>query len=163
MMPVDMSPSPACYTLIKGFESLRLRAYPDPKTKGAPWSCGYGHTRGVTPDTICTEPVANDWLIQDVAAAVSIVKAVVRVPLTQGQFDALTSIIFNVGHGMAGDHGRDGIVILKSGNPSTLLRKLNAGDYAGAGFQFLLWDSPGSDVQAGLDRRRRAELKLWQS
>jgi lysozyme len=71
----------------------------------------------------------------------------VRVPLTQGQFDALVDFCFNLGEGrLAG---------------STLLRELNAGLYAAAGQQLLAWDHAGGKVIPGLKARREAELALW--
>jgi lysozyme len=157
-----MNPSKACLDLIKSFEGFRAHAYPDPGTGGAPWTCGYGHTgHDVTPATLCTVDVAAAWLATDVECAAFTVRAAVKVPLTQGQFDALCSLIYNIGHGEAGH--RDGIVVLANGNPSTLLRKLNAADYAGAADQFPLWNRAGGHVMPGLVSRRAAERSLFLS
>ena len=82
----------------------------------------------------------------------------VTVPLTQGQHDAMVSIVYNVG---IGSSEKDGIIVLRNGKPSTLLRKLNAGDYDGAADQFLLWISPGSNVENGLKRRRTQERCMF--
>ena len=72
-----------------------------------------------------------------------------KVPLTQGEFDALTDFVFNCGCGaFAG---------------STMLRLLNAGDYQSAAGQFDLWDHAGGQVVAGLLRRREAETRELQS
>jgi lysozyme len=78
--------------------------------------------------------------------------------MTQGQFDAFVSIIFNVG---PGNQWKDGICRLKDGRPSTLLRKFNSGDIGGAETEWVRWISPGSNVERGLLRRRQAELKLF--
>ncbi|CAK0782312.1 lysozyme [Gammaproteobacteria bacterium] len=69
------------------------------------------------------------------------------VALTQGQFDALVSFVFNVGAGN----------LMKS----TLLRKLNAGDFAGADDEFLRWNKARGKVVEGLRRRRIAEMKVF--
>jgi lysozyme len=145
--------------LIKSFESCKLVAYPDPKTGGDPWTVGWGATGpGIGPGTVWTQQHADDRLKQDVSEREKIVWRYVKVPITQGMFDALVSIVFNVGFGST---TRDGIIQLKNGQPSTLLRKLNASDYAGARAEFMKWVSPGSNVEKGLKRRRTAEVALW--
>lgn len=162
MKPADQyQTSEAGYDLIKEFEDCKLIAYPDPKTGGDPWTVGWGATGpGITRGTVWTQKQADERLRSDVQIRERIVAKYVTVPITQGMFDALVSIIFNVG---AGSANKDGIIWLKSGKPSTLLRKLNAGDYAGARAEFLKWVSPGSNVEWGLRRRRNAELVLWDS
>ena len=80
--------------------------------------------------------------------------------MTQGQFDAFCSIIYNVG---AGNSNKDGIVRLKSGQPSTLLRAFNAGDIGKTESEWMRWISPGSSVAHGLHDRRMAELELFRS
>lgn len=155
-----MTPSDACYDLIRRFEDCRLQAYPDPGTGGKPWSIGYGHTKGVGPTDTCTQQAADAWLIDDVATAATAVARAVKSPLTQSQFDALVSLVYNVGPGVKGR--RDGIVRLKSGEPSTLLRRLNSGDYAGAAREFTQWRKAGGRVLTGLVRRRAAERALFE-
>lgn len=61
----------------------------------------------------------------------------------------------------AGSALRDGIIRLKTGGPSTLLRKLNAGDYAGCAAEFGKWISKGTAAESGLTRRRNAEAALF--
>ncbi|WP_082755106.1 lysozyme [Variovorax sp. PAMC 28711] len=147
--------------LIKQFESCKLVAYPDPKTGGDPWTVGWGATgRGIGRGTIWEQSQADQRLAVDIAEREAIVSANVTVPMTQGQFDAMVSIVFNVG---AGSASRDGIIRLKDGRPSTLLRKLNAGDYEGASLAFDSWVSPGSNVEKGLRRRRAAERAVFES
>lgn len=155
-----MNTSPAGIALIKLFESCKLKAYPDPKTGGAPWTVGWGETEGVTPDTWWTQDEADRRLATSIAQREVIVQRNVTHPMTQGQFDAFVSIVFNVG---SGNQWKDGIMRLKNGNPSTLLRKFNAGDVGGAEDEWCKWISPGSAVEKGLLRRRQAELVLFRA
>lgn len=153
-----MKTSEAGKDLIKLFESCRLKAYPDPKTGGAPWTCGWGETSGVTPDTWWTQEEADRRLNETIASVENVVSKYVKHEMTQGQFDAFVSIIFNVG---PGNQWKDGICRLKNGNPSTLLRKFNDGDIGGTETEWEKWISPGSNVAKGLLRRRQAELALF--
>lgn len=147
---------------IARYEDDKLEAYPDPKTGSEPWTIGKGHTGGVKPgDKISQEE--SDMLFEDDIRnkGEMFVQRYVTVPVTQGMFDALVSIVFNVGPGHS---KKDGIILLKSGQPSTLLRKLNAGDYDGAKAEFPKWCSPGTNVENGLRKRRNAEVdELWTS
>lgn len=146
---------------IKKWEDCKLQAYPDPKTGGEPYTVGWGHTGlDVKSTTVFTQEEADDVFEDDLYfKAEQYVDQHVKVPLTQGQYDALVSIIFNVG---PGGSKKDGIIRLKSGKPSTLLRLLNGADYPGARDEFKRWISPGSNVEKGLKRRREAEVReLW--
>ncbi len=142
-----MKTSDAGIDLITAHEGLRLDAYPDPGTGGAPWTIGYGHTFGVRQDDSCTEADARDFLRHDLATAEQAVNSLVRVPLTQHEFDALVSFTFNVGVGAF--------------KGSTLLRMLNAADYDGAADQFARWDKADGRVLAGLTKRRADEAALF--
>jgi lysozyme len=126
--------------LTESFEGCRLEAYQD---QVGVWTIGYGHTRGVFMGDHCTQLQAQEWLMQDIAACENDVNTHVKVPLTQGEFDALVDFAFNLG--------------CASLNGSTLLRLLNAGDYHGASEEFEKWDHAGGKVVAGLLRRRLAE------
>lgn len=139
---------------IEGFEDLRTKAYPDPKTKAAPYTIGFGTTRypsgmPVHLGDVCTPEQATQYLINDLAQPQRTVNASVEVPMNQNQFDALVSFVQNLG----------------SGNfvKSTLLKKLNQKDYNGAADEFLKWISPGTSVSAGLLRRRTAERAMFLS
>jgi lysozyme len=133
--------------LTKSFEGLRLTAYQD---CGGVWTIGYGHTGpDVHAGLTITEADADAWLRTDVSEAVTCVNRAVNVPITQNQFDALVDFCFNCGRGS----------LLQS----TLLRKLNIGDFTGAAEQFALWDHAGGDVVQGLVRRRQAEAELFAS
>lgn len=131
-------------TIIKIFEALRLRAYLCPA--GIP-TIGWGHTRGVKMGDTCTYLQAEQWLREDCRDAERAVNARVKVPLTQNQFDALVSFVFNVGGGAFAS--------------STMLRKLNAGDYVGAAEQFPRWNKSGGKVLRGLTLRREREQNLF--
>jgi lysozyme len=127
-------------TLTERFEGCSLTAYPD--VKGT-WTIGYGHTGGVQPGQTCTQEQADEWLQIDIQGAVRTVQTLVKVPLTQDEFNALVDFVFNIG----------------SGNfaASTMLARLNLSDYAGAAAQFERWDLAGGNVIQGLLNRRIAE------
>lgn len=162
---------------IKKHEALRLVAYPDPASpraikkratgiddrslSGSPWTVGFGHTGDVKEGDVITEHQAEAILDVDVDRAERIVLNAVKVPLTQGQFDALVSFVFNVGPGKKGV--KDGFVELKSGKPSSMLRKLNEGDYAGAAAEFMSWKFAAGRVMPGLVKRRAEEAALFKS
>lgn len=84
--------------LIKQFEGLRLKAYRD---SGGKWTIGYGHTGGVKSGDVITAQQANDFLIQDIKTAENAINGL-NLNLTQNQFDALVSFVFNVGTGNFG-------------------------------------------------------------
>ena len=143
--------SKAGLALIKVSEGLETVAYPDPGNRmtGEPWTIGYGHTRGVRRGDRCDEGQATAWLREDLGAAERAVRHLVDVPLSQGQFDALASFVFNVGSSAFGN--------------STLLRLLNAGDAAGAAEQFKRWNRGAEGPLPGLVTRRTAERTLFLS
>lgn len=132
--------------LIKQFEGLRLKAY---KCPAGVWTIGYGHTSNVKPDDVITEAQATELLIRDVFDCEGVINRLVTKTLTQGQYDALCSFIFNLG---AGAFQR-----------STLLRKINQGDFAGASREFSRWIYAGGKVLNGLKARRQAEKQLFNS
>ena len=131
--------------LIKEFEGCRTTAYLD--SVGVP-TIGYGHTKGVQIGDTCTEEQATEWLREDVPDAEDCVNSAVSVPLTECEFDALVSFVFNLGCG--------------NFRKSTLLRKLLDSDYDGACVEFHKWDKAGGQQLAGLTRRRAAEAKLFE-
>jgi lysozyme len=142
----EMKPSPACRALVRQFEGCFLQAYACPA--GVP-TIGVGHTRGVRLGDRCSVQQADVWLTQDLEDAASHVTQLVTVPLTQGQFDALTSFVFNLGAGRLGE--------------STLLIMLNKGRYDAAAGQFQLWTHAAGKVLPGLVKRRSAETAMFQS
>ena len=133
-------------TLTEQFEGCELTAYQD---QVGVWTIGYGHTgTGVGAGLTITQDQAEALLLSDVSAAASYVNQAVTIALAQQEFDALVDFVFNLGRGaFAG---------------STLLRQLNAGNFAVAAAQFDVWDHAGGQVVAGLLRRRQAETALFQ-
>lgn len=132
--------------LIKEYEGCRLEAYQD--SVGI-WTIGYGHTSGVQAGDKCTQDEADAWLLEDVKHAETCVNGAVTVPLTQNEFDALVSFVFNLG--------------CKQFRSSTLLRKLLDSDYDGAAAELKRWNKAGGQVLAGLTKRRAAEEKLFET
>lgn len=135
--------------LIKQFEGCKLTAYQD--SVGV-WTIGYGWTQPVDGKPIragmtINQETAERLLKTGLVSYESDVSRLVKVGLTQGQFDALVSFTYNLG--------------ARSLSTSTLLRKLNAGDYAGAADEFLRWNKAGGKVLNGLTRRREAERYLF--
>ncbi len=137
--------SDAGFAMTKEFEGLRLTAYQD---VAGVWTIGYGHTGAdVRPGKTITEAEAEALLRSDLAGAVRCVNREVTEKISQGQFDAMVDFCFNAGFG--------------SFVKSTLLQKVNAGDFQGAMAQFGLWVHAGGEVVAGLVRRRKAEAELF--
>lgn len=132
--------------LTEQFEGCRLTAYQD---QVGVWTIGYGHTGPeVCAGMTITAEEAEALLEKDIRSAAECVNNLVSVRLTQEEFDALVDFVFNLG---AGAFQR-----------STLLRQLNAGNFAAAAAQFAIWDRAGGEVVAGLLRRRQAETALFQ-
>lgn len=131
--------------LIKRVEGIKLTRYKD---VAGYWTIGVGHKLQPweTMETI-TEAEAMRLLAQDVASAEAAINRLVKVALTQAQFDALVSFVFNVGSGAFAR--------------STMLARLNAGDYAGAAAQFAKWVYAGGEVSQGLKNRRVAEAAYF--
>lgn len=141
-----MQLSTAGLELIKRSEGFRGKVYTD--VAGFP-TIGYGH-RVTPPESFpggVDEARAAVILARDILETEREVARLVRVALTQGQFDALVDFCYNLGAGrLAG---------------SSLLRELNAGRHDAAGEQLLSWDHAGGQVNAGLKARREAEFQLW--
>lgn len=145
---MSMQVSPAGVALTKSMEGCMLTAYPDPASGGAPFTCGYGHTGSdVKPGMAITQAQANAWLEYDLARSAQIVNSLVHVHLNQNQFDALVDFVFNVGAG--------------NFRSSTLLRLLNAGNFAAAADQFSRWTQAAGKTMPGLVKRRAAERALF--
>ncbi|WP_407507355.1 lysozyme [Acinetobacter baumannii] len=135
--------------LISSFEGTRTTAYDDGV---GIWTIGTGTT--VYPNGVkvkqgdtCTPEQAKVYFKHDLAKFEKTVNEAVTVPLNQNQFDALVSLTYNIGSGAFKN--------------STLLKKLNKGDYQGAADQFLVWNKAGGKVMKGLVRRREAERALF--
>jgi GH24 family phage-related lysozyme (muramidase) len=169
--------NPAGLQLIRDFESLYLESYPDPasplgkactkaklkiqnyrklagwqKLSGSPWTIGWGTVqypdgRKVKQGDTCTKEEAENWLLHEVAEKEKGVIEACKASVTDNEFSAMVSFTYNVGVGAF--------------KGSTLLKKLNKGDKAGAAGQFLVWNKAGGVVMNGLIRRRKAEQALF--
>jgi lysozyme len=125
-------------------EGFKTRAYKD--SVGV-WTIGVGHTSAageprVTPGLTISKAQVDEILSRDLVQYETAVRSAVRVPLTQGQFDALVSFCFNIGVG-----GFKG---------STVVKRLNAGDYKGAADAMLLWNKPKEII--GRRKSERAQF-----
>jgi GH24 family phage-related lysozyme (muramidase) len=134
--------------LIKSFEGLSLKAY-KPVAGEKYWTIGYGHYGAdVRQGQVITKEQAEALLKKDLQKYVDGVNSVLKVPINQNQFDALVSFAYNCGVGAL--------------QKSTLLKKLNAGDYVGASKEFGKWvHGAGGVVLKGLVTRRQKEAKLF--
>lgn len=132
------------FDLIKQFEGFKANAYKCPANV---WTIGYGTTKGVKEGQHITVATANTFLLNDVAQFVKDINTLVKVPLTQNQFDALVCFVYNVGTG--------------NFRSSTLLKMINSRNFAGAAAQFVRWNKAKGVTLNGLTRRREAEAALF--
>jgi lysozyme len=140
--------SAAAFDLIKRFESLRLDAYLCP---AGVWTIGWGHTADVRSGDSITKQRAQELLEADVAEVEASLPKVIPVPLTQGQWDALVSLCFNL---------RGGALGLPRLAPH-LVAKVLAGDPIGAANEFLDINRAAGRVLPGLTCRREAEREMF--
>ena len=141
---MKMQTSAEGITLIKKFEGLELDSY---QCSADVWTVGYGHTRGVAEGDSCSEEEAESVLVDDLKEFEAYVNEAVDVELVQNQFDALVAWTFNLGP--------------TNLRTSTLLKKLNAGEYSAAPSEIKRWNRAGGQVLDGLIRRREAEALLF--
>jgi lysozyme len=142
---------PEAFTaFVKRVEPVHVRAYPDP---GHGWrvpTICYGHTRGVTRGMTATLAQCEKWLIEDYETLVlPVLERCVKVLVTVNEAVALADFAFNVGGPRFCS--------------STLVKKLNAEDYAGAANEFPRWIYSNGKDMPGLVIRRQAERKLFLS
>lgn len=149
-----MKISDAGLDLIKSFEGYheelpdgRCRAYLDTLAKPNIWTIGWGCTEGIKKGMIWTREQAEDALRNEVSRFEASVTRLVTVEINQNQFDALCSFAYNCGEDDLAN--------------STLLKKLNKGDYEGAAKEFEKWVYAGGKKYTGLVRRRAAEKALF--
>jgi lysozyme len=155
--------SQKCIEQIKKDEGVRSRPYQCPALL---WTIGVGHVidpnhakiplanRKQLPipagwDRVLSSEEIDDILRKDLARFEAGVSRLIKVELTQGQFDALVSFSFNVGLGNLQN--------------STLRMKVNRGDFEGAAEQFLVWTKAGGKVLPGLVKRRTHEKEMFES
>lgn len=131
--------------IIKNSEGCRLKSYRCP---AGLWTIGWGHTGpDVFEGMTIPQQYADDLLVRDVARFEIAIRQTVTAPLNENQFSALVSFAYNC----------------KGWGASTLVRKLNQSDYAGAAAEFPRWVHAGSTALPGLVIRREAERKLFLS
>ncbi|MFM2313731.1 MAG: hypothetical protein RLZZ04_3007 [Cyanobacteriota bacterium] len=136
--------SQAGIELIKRFEGCRTNAY---RCSAGVWTIGYGHTQTAKPGMMISHLDAEALLKKDLSRYEDAVTRLVKVPLTQGQYDALVSFAFNCG--------------VEALRVSSLLRYLNKGQYNLAALQFPRWNRANGKILPGLASRREAEQKLF--
>lgn len=134
--------------LIRTFEGFRSTAY---KCPAGVWTIGYGTTRiagqAVKQGMTCTEAEAEQYMRSDLQPFAAAIKTLVKVPLTENQFAALLSFVYNIGPAaFAG---------------STMLKKINSGDWLGARNEFFRWIKAAGQTLTGLVKRRAAEADLF--
>lgn len=132
------------YDFLKQWEGLELEAYKD---VGGVWSIGYGHTKDVKPGDVITVERAKRLLDEDLLIYEKAVNDSVHVPLNQNQYDALVSLCYNIG-----------VTGFKN---STVVKRINTGDYIGAAEAILWWNKVNGVVVRGLKNRRAAERTLF--
>ena len=142
-----------CLNLVMNEESLQLHTYLCPS---GILTIGYGHTGpDVHPGMTITKQEAITLLVKDIGKAENIVKAFVTVPLTQGQFDSLVDLAFNIGIGNFKD--------------STLVSQLNKGLYNSVPAQLRRWvrgskidpKTKQKEILPGLVIRREKDVEMW--
>lgn len=143
----------SCIDLVRSFEGYHTRlddgrcaAYLDKLASPHIWTIGYGCTEGIKPGMIWTEAEAESALMRELEKHAAIVDSVVTVPIGEHNRAALISFQYNTG-GLPG---------------STLLKKLNGGDFDGAAREFDRWSKAGGKVYKGLVRRRAAERAMFE-
>lgn len=150
--------SPAGIALMHRFESCRLTSYPDPGSKdGKPWTIGWGSTGSdIVPGMTWTQAQCDDRYARDLAKFEDgVTRLLGGAPTTQGQFDALVSLAYNIGLDEDADTIAEGL------GDSSLLKKHKAGDYDGAATAFASWRFNDGRSMTGLVRRRAAEADLY--
>lgn len=144
-----MKPSQDCLDLLRHFEGFYPNAYRCPagiNTIGV-GTIRYPNGKPVMLGDHCTLEQAEEYLRHELEEKAEAIRKMVTVPLAQHEFDAILSFAYNCG--------------TEALRGSTLLKKLNAGDKAGAGAEFLKWTKGGGRVLPGLERRRKAEKSMF--
>ena len=130
--------------LIKKFEGCELKAY---QCSAGVWTIGYGHTKDVEEGDTISKDQAEEMLVEELHEYENYVNEYVNVALSQNQFDALVSWVYNLGPANL--------------SASTMLKVLNSGEYEDVPAQMKRWNKAGGKVLEGLIRRREAEACLF--
>ena len=141
--------SPHGLDKLKQWEGLKTKAYKD---SGGVWTIGYGHTAMAgepkpRAGMVITAAEAERILLKDLTQYEAAVESLVKVELNDNQFAALVSFVYNIP--------------LASFKKSTLLKKLNSGNYDAVPTELMKWTKAGGKKLQGLVNRRRAEGYLW--
>ncbi len=139
-----MKASQVAFDLIKEFEGLRLRSY---KCSAGIWTIGWGSTENVTPNMVIDTAEAQHRFLDDMEEVDKALGRLLKVELTQYQYDALASFVFNLGASNLAQ--------------STLLKRLNAGRLVDAANELLKWTRASGKIVPGLVRRRSIERDLF--
>ncbi len=130
-------------TLVGGFEGVRQVAYPDPATKGPPWTICYGHTQGVRPGDRMTMDECKALLRRDLDIYASGIERCVHVALPDKRYVALVSLAYNIGVARA--------------CKSSAVRLINAGRTREGCAAFMNWTTAAGIEFPGLVTRRKRE------
>ena len=130
--------------LLKHFEGCELKAYQD--SVGV-WTIGYGHTKGIYEGLEITQSEAEKMLVDELPEYEGYITDKIVPRLQQHDFDALVCWVYNLGP--------------TNLSSSTMLKKLNAGEFKEVPFQMKRWDKAGGQPLLGLTRRRNAEALLF--
>lgn len=144
--PYGSYPPEVAAPYVAEWEGMKCEAYQD--AVGI-WTIGCGHTKDVKPGDVVTRAEAMLMLVDDLKETIDGIAPHVHVPVTEGQFIALTSLAFNIG-----------VEGLLGGCPK-LMAALNAGDMKRCAKEFLDVDHAGGKKLPGLTRRRREEAELF--
>ena len=139
-----MNTSAEGIALIKKFEGCELKAY---QCSAGVWTIGYGHTKDVEEGDTISKDQAEEMLVEELHEYENYVNEYVNVALSQNQFDALVSWVYNLGPANL--------------TASTMLKVLNSGEYEDVPAQMKRWNKAGGKVLEGLIRRREAEACLF--
>lgn len=130
---------------LKAFEGYRRKAY---RCAAGVWTCGYGHTHGVTPRTTCNESLAEAWLRSDLRPIERFLSSIPEITKTQGRFDACADFCYNLGIGAF--------------KASTLFKRIQRNDMLEAiQAEFLKWVYAGGKQLEGLKTRRQWEAQRF--
>jgi lysozyme len=160
-----MDASERCIELIHGSEGFftklpdgRYKSYLDKLPKTPVWTIYCGLTKGVKADTVWTVEQCEKAFSKEMSFYEDAIERMVTVPLNQNQFDALVSLVYNIGPGDPNAKRKED---KKGFYWSTLRKLLNQGKYAEAAAQFSRYKHSGGKVYKGLITRRAKEAALF--
>jgi len=133
---------------IREHEGHSLKAYPDPATNGDPWTISYGLTGPwVKKGLVITQAESDKRFMEYVDEWCEQLDKIIKVDCTRNQYIAMLSLSWNIG--------------IPNFSKSTLLKKVNAKDFAGAANEFIKWNKAAGKVMNGLTKRRNDEKELF--